>query len=68
MDMDMDLVMYELDMERMYEDDSFVMDGVNADLQLIAQEQQEAVIEAAYDEMLDSIMQLYYPQYEEFDF
>lgn len=66
--MDMDLVMYELDMERMYEDDSFVMDGVNADLQLIAQEQQEAVIEAAYDEMLDSIMQLYYPQYEEFDF
>lgn len=66
--MDMDRVMYEVDMERMYEDDSFVFDGLNADLQLIAQEQQEAVVEAAYDEMLDSIMRLYYPQNDEFDF
>ena len=66
--MDMDRVMYEVDMERMYEDDSFVFDGLNADLQLIAQEQQEAVVEAAYDEMLNSIMRLYYPQNDEFDF
>lgn len=66
--MDMDRVMYEVDMERMYEDDSFVFDGLNADLQIIAQEQQEAVVEAAYDEMLNSIMRLYYPQNDEFDF
>lgn len=66
--MDMDRVMYEVDMERMYEDDSFVFDGLNADLQLIAQEQQEAVVEAAYDEMLNSIMRLHYPQNDEFDF
>lgn len=64
----MDRMMYEVEMERMYEDDSFVLDGVNGDLQQIAQELQEDIVEAAYDEMLASIMNSYYPQYEQFDF
>lgn len=66
--MDMDRAMFEVDMERMYEDSSFSLDEINGLLQSIGQEMQAEAVEAAYDEMLDSIMRLYYPQYEEFDF
>ena len=65
--MDMDRFMYEVDMERMYEDSSFPFDEVNGVLQEIGHENQEEAVEAAYDEMLESIMRFYYPQYEEFD-
>jgi hypothetical protein len=53
-----EMLMYELDMERMHEDESFWIDEVNAELQAAAQELQAADIEQAYDEMLASWMRM----------
>ena len=63
-----DHVLFEMDMERQYVDPSWGLDEVNAELQLVSQSAMDAEIEAAYDEMLNSIMNSYYPDYEEFDF
>lgn len=61
-------MLFEMDMERQYVDSSWGLDEVNAELQLLSESSMDAEIEAAYDEMLDSIMNCYYPDYEEFDF
>ena len=63
-----DHVLFEMDMERQYVDSSWGLDEVNAELQLVSQSAMDAEIEAAYDEMLNSIMNFYYPDYEEFNF
>ena len=63
-----DHVLFEMDMERQYNDPSWGLDTVNAELQLLSESAMDAEIEAAYDEMLDSIMNCYNPKYEEFDF
>ena len=63
-----DHMLFEMDMERQYVDPSWGLDEVNAELQLLSESSMDAEIEAAYDEMLDSIMNCYYPYYEEFDF
>ena len=63
-----DHVLFEMDMERQYNDPSWGLDTVNAELQLLSESAMDAEIEAAYDEMLYSIMNCYYPDYEEFDF
>ena len=63
-----DRMLFEMDMERQYVDPSWGLDEVNAELQLLSESSMDAEIEAAYDEMLDSIMNCYYPDYEEFDF
>lgn len=54
-----ELLMYELDMERMYEDETFELDMVNAELQLASQELQDADVEQAYDEMMASWLRMY---------
>jgi len=57
-----EMLMYELDMERMYEDETFELDMANAELQEAAQDLQEEEVEQAYDEMMFSILRLYnYP-------
>ena len=63
-----DHVLFEMDMERQYNDPSWGLDTVNSELQLLSESAMDAEIEAAYDEMLYSIMNCYYPNYEEFDF
>ena len=63
-----DHVLFLVDMERQYNDPSWGLDTVNSELQLLSESAMDAEIEAAYDEMLDSIMNSYYPDYEEFDF
>ncbi len=54
-----EMLMYELDMERMYEDETFELDMVNAELQLASQELQDAEVEQAYDEMMASWLRMY---------
>jgi hypothetical protein len=54
-----EMLMYELDMERMYEDETFELDMVNAELQLASQELQDADVEQAYDEMMASWLRMY---------
>jgi hypothetical protein len=54
-----EILMYELDMERMYEDETFELDMVNAELQLASQELQEEEAEQAYDEMMASWLRMY---------
>lgn len=63
-----DHVLFEMDMERQYVDPSWGLDAVNAELQLVSESAMDAEIETAYDEMLNSIMNSYYPDYDEFDF
>lgn len=63
-----DHVLFEMDMERQYDDPSWGLDAVNAELQLESDSATKEEIEAAYDEMLQSILQFYYPSHEEFDF
>jgi len=63
-----DQMLFEIDMERQYEDPSWGLDYVNSELQLESGSATEEEIEAAYDEMLQSILQFYYPSHEEFDF
>ena len=63
-----DRMLFEMDMERQYVDPSWGLDEVNAELQLLSESSMDAEIEAAYDEMLDSIKNCYYPYYEEFDY
>ena len=58
--MDQDRVMYELDMERMYEDESFTLDEANRLLQEETAVQLEEATELAYDEYLQSILSRYY--------
>lgn len=55
----MEQELFELDMERQYEDNSFQFDSVNCDLQCAAQDLVSAEIEAAYDEYLAEMMRLY---------
>jgi hypothetical protein len=54
-----DMLMYELDMERMYEDETFTLDMINAELQEAAQDLQEEEAEQAYDEMMASWLRMY---------
>jgi hypothetical protein len=54
-----EMLMYELDMERMYEDETFELDMVNAELQLASHELQDAEVEQAYDEMMASWLRMY---------
>ena len=54
-----EMLMYELDMERMYEDETFELDMVNAELQEAAQDLQEEEAEQAYDEMMASWLRMY---------
>ena len=54
-----EMLMYELDMERMYEDETFELDMVNAELQLASHELQDADVEQAYDEMMASWLRMY---------
>jgi hypothetical protein len=54
-----EMLMYELDMERMYEDETFELDMANAELQLASQELQDAEVEQAYDEMMASWLRMY---------
>jgi len=54
-----EMLMYELDMERMYEDETFELDMLNAELQLASQELQDAEVEQAYDEMMASWLRMY---------
>lgn len=61
-------MLFEMDMERQYEDYSWGLDTLNSELQLISESAMDEKIEAAFDEMMDSIMQCYYPHYDEFDF
>lgn len=42
--MDQDRWMYEVDMERWYEDDSWLLDEINAELQQIAEQQQASKV------------------------
>lgn len=56
----MEQELFQLDMERQYEDPSFELDSVNGDLQQAGQEVLAAQIELAYDEYLAAIMQLCY--------
>lgn len=60
----MEQELFELDMERMYEDNSFTLDQANLELQEAADEQVALEIEAVYDEYLDEMMRLYYPPFE----
>lgn len=60
----MEQELFELDMERQYEDESFALDQVNLELQQATQEHMDAAIEAAYDEYVDEIMSMYHnPEY-----
>ena len=63
----MEQELYELDMERQYEDQSFILDEINLELQATTEESTEAAIEAVYDEFLDEMLRLYYPPVE-YDF
>ena len=56
----MEQELFELDMERMYEDDSFSLDQANRELQELGVEQMDQLVEAAYDEYLDAMMSLYH--------
>lgn len=56
----MEQELFELDMERQYEDSSFALDTVNCDLQCASQELVSAQVELVYDEYLAAIMRLYY--------
>ena len=60
----MEQELYELDMERQYEDQSFILDEINLELQAATERMVEDAIEAAYDEFLDEMMRLYYPPVE----
>lgn len=60
----MEQELFELDMERQYEDDSFVQDEVNQELQQITESQIDDEVEAAYDEYLAEMFRLYYPPIE----
>jgi len=51
----MEQKLYELDMERQYEDDSFRLDGINSLLQLVSNDQQEQKIEELYNDWLDNM-------------
>ena len=54
-----DVLMYELDMERFYEDEAFTLDEINAELQEVAQDLQAQEVEQAYDDMLASLFRSY---------
>lgn len=59
----MDQELFELDMERMYEDDSFTLDEANRELQEASAELMEAELEAVYDEYLTVMMRNFLDPY-----
>lgn len=50
-------MLYELDMERQYEDPGFELDEVNTELQLLAELETGSVEAAAYQEYVDTLEQ-----------
>ena len=50
-------MLYELDMERQYEDPGFELDEVNTELQLLAELEAGSVEAAAYQEYVDALEQ-----------
>jgi len=52
-----DQMLYELDMERQYEDPGFELDEVNTELQLLAELEAGSVEAAAYQEYVDALEQ-----------
>ena len=56
----MEQELFELDMERQYEDSAFELDSVNLDLQAESQQQISVQQELAYDHYLAEIMRIYY--------
>ena len=51
-----DTLLWELDMERQYEDHAFFLDQVNQELQIVGQEALDAEIEQQYDEYLAALL------------
>ncbi len=59
----MDHQLFALDMERQYEDDSFVLDPINSELQLVSAQQLEQHIDDVYSDWLASMMEKFYSLY-----
>lgn len=59
----MDQQLFELDMERQYEDDSFVLDPINSELQLVSSQRLEQHIDDLYSDWLASMTEKFYPMY-----
>jgi hypothetical protein len=59
----MDQELFELDMERMYEDDSFTLDEANRELQEATAELAEEELEAVYDEYMTALMRHFLDPY-----
>lgn len=64
--MDQDRMFYEIDMERMYLDESFDLDQINAELQVEHQLFIDGKIEQMYDEWLDEIFKNYQTKVEDY--
>ena len=56
----MEQELFELDMERQYEDESFALDEVNVRLQEVSNELMDEELELAYDDYMKAIMRAYY--------
>jgi hypothetical protein len=51
-----DTLLWELDMERQYEDHAFFLDQVNQELQIVGQAALDAEVEQQYDEYLAALL------------
>ena len=54
-----DVLLWELDMERRYEDDTFFLDQVNMELQECAEQEIDAQTELEYDQYLAEMFRLF---------